>query len=326
MNKAQHILDCENLSPSALRQKYKAEANSHRAMLGRAKLGIATVSADLRQFSDFLRALGPCPEPGYTVDRLNNADPEYALGKIAWRSKLDQSRNRKNVRPVTDRDGTTRTLPEWAEILGVSRHTLHARRRRGLSDPEVIHGRDKLKTGPASSQFPWPAGPEDWESWYWRTAQRVPELSRTETRAEFLFRHAIFRYHLLRDEIERTIPPDDELLFQYPMVRHQDGGEGNISLEVIFRCPPVRGHTLPDKAEHTSPPDEDAAEKLLRAWDFWRAELRKACRILGNAVAYHIDIASRTQPWRNASSESIRRYLERTRGRFLIASGGTNRA
>ena len=200
--------DCAKLSSMELRKKYPAEHNSHRAMLARRADG-AMVSADLVNFKDFLLHLGPCPEPGYTIDRLNNDDPEYAPGKIRWRSKKDQTRNRSNTIHLTDLDGTRRSLAEWAELRGVSRHTMHARRRRGYSDPEVIHGPHDAHGGrgdnTVSGAWPWPPkSAATWERGFRRNAWTVP---RRETRTEFMARIASRNYHAVLDEIERTVSP-----------------------------------------------------------------------------------------------------------------------
>jgi hypothetical protein len=210
MTTPQHVLDCDELTPSKLRLKYRAEWNSHRAMLDRRKDG-AVVADELRVFRDFLRLLGPCPAPGYTVDRLNSKDREYAPAKVQWRSKTDQSRNRGNVVILTDSDGTKRSLAEWAETTGQSRHTLHARRRRGSSDVEVIHGPNSTEVSPidSSPHFPWPPkSAQQWEDGYRQKAKIRPRTTRRETRAEFMYRIAHLNYHALMETVELAVDPN----------------------------------------------------------------------------------------------------------------------
>jgi hypothetical protein len=245
---SEHLIDCEKLTPKALRTKYKAEWNSHRAMLSRRKKG-AKVSKKLLRFPDFLRALGPCPTPGSTVDRINCKDPSYAPGKIRWASKLVQARNRSNVIMLTDSDGTRRPLAEWAEVTKQSRHTLHSRRKRGFSDPLVIHGTTQhgSRNEHTVPQFPWRKGEEhQWEERYRRDAQGFPHpnVFRVETRAEYLFRIASGSFHAIRNEVERTVPPDC------------DGG-----------------------------PEHD---ELFKRWDYWQSELRRAARLLSDAARWSI--------------------------------------
>jgi hypothetical protein len=210
MTTPQHVLDCDELAPSKLRLKYRAEWNSHRAMLDRRKDG-AVVADELRDFRDFLLLLGPCPAPGYTVDRLDSKDREYAPAKVQWRSKTDQSRNRGNVVILTDSDGTKRSLAEWAETTGQSRHTLHARRRRGSSDVEVIHGPNSREHSPVNSSinFPWPSqSAQQWEDGYKRTSKIHPRTTRRETRAEFMYRIARLKYQMLVETMELTVDPN----------------------------------------------------------------------------------------------------------------------
>jgi hypothetical protein len=210
MTTPQHVLDCHELTASKLRLKYRAEWNSHRAMLDRRKDG-AVVTDELHDFRDFLLLLGPRPAPGYTVDRLDYRDREYAPAKVQWRSKTDQSRNRGNVVFLTDSDGTRRSLAEWAETTGQSRHTLHARRRRGSSDVEVIHGPNSREHSPVNSSinFPWPPkSAQQWEDGYKRTSKIHPRTTRRETRAEFMYRIARLKYQALVETMESTVDPN----------------------------------------------------------------------------------------------------------------------
>jgi hypothetical protein len=254
MKEAEYIQDCESLPSSKLRQKYKTEACSHRAMLDRRKDG-AVVATELLKFRDFLRLMGPCPEPGYTVDRLNSNDPEYAPSKIRWSSKKEQSRNRRNVILLKDADGTELPLSEWAQRTGQSRHTLHARRKRGFSDAEVIHGRGHAtKVDGSSETFHWPVGFEDrFERRFNDPGSFYLRPKGVATRAEFLLMQCMLEYHSLRDQVERSVPPDIE--------------------------------TAKIDAEQ---------EKLMNAWEFWGHELRTACRLAGPILtSYYLGLLGR---------------------------------
>ena len=215
MDDFNHLNDCTELSGTALRKKYRTEETSHRAMLSRRKTG-TTVSPELIRFRDFLRYVGPCPEPGYTIDRLNNDDPEYAPGKVAWRSKRDQANNRSNTVYLTDLDGTKRGLAEWAALKGAPRSTMYARIRRGYPDPEVIHGsqgKSAINKRHPSRHFPWPKGVEArWEERYRQIAKPVPYshpgYSHRESRAEFMKRIAACKYRALLEIAESTVDPN----------------------------------------------------------------------------------------------------------------------
>lgn len=205
----EYLRDCAELTSMALRAKYPAEANSHRAMLSRRKVG-ALVAPSLVTFRDFLRHVGPCPKAGYTMDRLNNSDPEYAPGKIAWKSKVDQTRNRSNTVFLTDFDGTRRSLREWSVLTNQSPDTLYSRKRRGSSDVAVIHGLAFLSAMPSvPAHSVWPKGREaQWEVSYRRGAWRL--CGRRELRAEYLLRISRTRYRELMESIEQVLPPGVE--------------------------------------------------------------------------------------------------------------------
>lgn len=205
----EYLRDCAELASMDLRAKYPAEANSHRAMLSRQKRG-ALVAPSLLLFKDFLRHAGPRPKSGYTIDRLNHNDPEYAPGKIAWRSKADQTRNRSNTVFLRDADGTKHSLAEWSILTDQSPDTLYSRRRRGWPDVAVIHG---LACTPAAPSVPalsiWPKGYEaQWEAGYRRGAWKL--CGRRELRAEFLLRICRTRYRESLDAVEEVLPPGVE--------------------------------------------------------------------------------------------------------------------
>lgn len=68
-------------------------------------------------------------ENGYrddlTIDRIDN-DLGYSPRNCRWAGKKVQSRNREN-NVLHEYKGQHKTLPEWAEISGISRYTLIAR-------------------------------------------------------------------------------------------------------------------------------------------------------------------------------------------------------
>jgi hypothetical protein len=211
--------DCNSLAPTKLRQKYSAEANAHMNMLARRKLGFTAVPEFLK-FRSFLKIVGRIPAPGYTLDRLNSADPEYAPGKVRWASKKEQAVNKQNVILLTGTNGVVRPLTEWAEVLKIPATTLKSRRAKGWTDAEVLYyGKKSTITyakAPtkyhAASVFPWPkspAPPEGWEARYQRRCERRYE-GNVESRARFLVRVLTAHRQDLLDELERTTCPGDE--------------------------------------------------------------------------------------------------------------------
>ena len=101
-----------------LRQKYRSEAATHRNMKSRRKTRGASVNPDFEDFPSFLRLVGPMPTKKATLDRIDNNDPEYAPGKVAWADKRTQNSNKGDTLiyrdPVTHEifhDAPTREAP-----------------------------------------------------------------------------------------------------------------------------------------------------------------------------------------------------------------------
>jgi hypothetical protein len=80
-------------------------------------------------FDRFVTDMGPKPSPTHSVERCDNSG-NYEPRNCAWATKIQQSRNRRNVVRYSY-DGKTQTLPEWSEQLGVGRGTLAYRLKRG---------------------------------------------------------------------------------------------------------------------------------------------------------------------------------------------------
>lgn len=70
-----------------------------------------------------------CIANGYaddlTIDRIDN-DGNYEPSNCRWVDRKTQANNKSNVRHITY-NGETKTVSEWAEIIGVNRQTLYNR-------------------------------------------------------------------------------------------------------------------------------------------------------------------------------------------------------
>lgn len=129
---------------SGLRDRYPAEANSHRNMKQRANGHGKTVSPAISEFRDFLLLIGPMPAPGMTLDRIENNDPEYAPGKVRWASKKIQSNNRSNTCVYTLSANRMKfTASQLAEHFGLTTDAIRKRSGRGWSHDEIILGKQK---------------------------------------------------------------------------------------------------------------------------------------------------------------------------------------
>lgn len=136
--------DLKGMTVAQLRQKYPGEAICHRAMLSRAKDGVAVVAAPLKSFKGFLREMGPRPDATWTVDRIDPSDPEYAPGKVRWADKRQQANNRKNTLKLNV-DGEIKPLTDWARQTGQPPNNIRQRLRRGATHEEAVYPNRKKK-------------------------------------------------------------------------------------------------------------------------------------------------------------------------------------
>ena len=97
--------------------------------------------------------MGPIPQAGMTLDRIDHKNPKYGPGFCRWATKKTQSMNRKSVTLISA-DGVAKSVSEWAKELGVTTKKLLRRRSDGWTDSEIIAGirdRDLEELG-------WPPG------------------------------------------------------------------------------------------------------------------------------------------------------------------------
>lgn len=79
--------------------------------------GIVICDRWLSSFNAFVEDMGPRPSPRHSIDRIDNDGP-YSPENCRWATPKDQARNRRDNRLLT-KDGVTRTVIEWAEILAI---------------------------------------------------------------------------------------------------------------------------------------------------------------------------------------------------------------
>lgn len=145
MNIQQHIIDANNMKISSLKKKYKLEYQSYKNMIAREKEYGAIIHPDFREFPQFLENVGIRKNKEYTLDRIDNNDPEYAPNKIRWADKTTQNNNRSNNIFLVHDDGRSMTIAKWASETNQKADTLYKRRTSGWSDMEIITGeRDRI--------------------------------------------------------------------------------------------------------------------------------------------------------------------------------------
>lgn len=91
-------------------------------------------------FEMFFLCVGPRHEAGTQIDRINNAG-NYEPSNVRWATSVQQSRNRRNIKPITA-FGRTMLLTDWGRETGISIRTILSRitqlgwdAERALSEP-----------------------------------------------------------------------------------------------------------------------------------------------------------------------------------------------
>jgi hypothetical protein len=97
--------------------------------------GITVCERWLNSFASFFGDMGE-PPAGHTIDRIDSNGP-YSKENCRWATQKDQANNRTNNRLVTA-NGKTLTVSQWADLTGLSWHTIHARLSRGWSAERAV--------------------------------------------------------------------------------------------------------------------------------------------------------------------------------------------
>ncbi len=98
--------------------------------------GLKFVIAGMIRLRTFYADMGPMPEAGCQLDRVDN-DGDYEPGNCRWVSIKQNNRNKSDNRILESR-GESMCLIEWAEKLGVPRYLLSERLRRGWSVDKAL--------------------------------------------------------------------------------------------------------------------------------------------------------------------------------------------
>lgn len=99
-------------------------------------------------FEAFVEDMGPRPGRGYSIDRIDN-DGGYWCGKCdecvslrrpvncRWATRTEQVRNRRKTAYLTVR-GVRKSIPEWAELVGIDCTTLYQRLYLGWEPEKIV--------------------------------------------------------------------------------------------------------------------------------------------------------------------------------------------
>lgn len=135
------------VSWEAMNQRcYDRKSINYRRYGGR---GVMVCQRWRESFPSFLADMGERPSLAHSLDRIDNNGP-YEPGNCRWATDKQQSRNRANNRLLTYK-GETRCVMEWAEILGLSKHTIFNRLREGWAVERIMTTPQQKKTRGVSS-------------------------------------------------------------------------------------------------------------------------------------------------------------------------------
>ena len=98
--------------------------------------GIKVCDRWLNDFAAFYADMGPKPSPGHSIER-DDTDGDYEPNNCRWATKVEQMRNTRRNRHLT-LNGETKTLTEWASIVGIDRRTIAFRLKAGWSDERAL--------------------------------------------------------------------------------------------------------------------------------------------------------------------------------------------
>lgn len=87
-------------------------------------------------FENFFEDMGPAEWEGVTLDRIDGSKG-YEPGNCRWATYLQQGNNTSANKRITY-GGETRTIAEWARIVGIRQNTITWRLRRGWNEKEAL--------------------------------------------------------------------------------------------------------------------------------------------------------------------------------------------
>lgn len=108
---------------------------NHRAFQRYGGRGIS-VCERWRKFDNFISDMGHRPSPLHMLERTKN-DEGYFPENCYWATAIEQNRNKSDNRFLTH-NGVTRTMSQWAEIIGMSPSGFRNRIERGWSVSDAI--------------------------------------------------------------------------------------------------------------------------------------------------------------------------------------------
>lgn len=111
-------------------------SKNHKSYPRYGALGIRICDRWLERFENFLDDMGHAPSPLHSIDRIDG-NGNYEPGNCRWATYAQQALNRKSNHYLTIA-GERLTIKEWAEKMGIQRHIIDNRLKRGWSEEDAV--------------------------------------------------------------------------------------------------------------------------------------------------------------------------------------------
>lgn len=96
-------------------------------------------------FETFFAEIGPRPTPQHSLDRIDN-NGHYEIGNVRWADAWTQQTNKSTSVPPIQYRGSTLTVPEIAQMTGISRRSIYQRIHNGWCAECICHPAKQGKT------------------------------------------------------------------------------------------------------------------------------------------------------------------------------------
>ncbi len=98
--------------------------------------GITICSRWRAAFADFFADIGPRPEKGYSIERIDN-DGNYEPGNVKWATRQEQQNNTRG-HPLVEFQGRKQTKRMWERELGLKKGAVKTRLSRGWTINDAL--------------------------------------------------------------------------------------------------------------------------------------------------------------------------------------------
>lgn len=99
--------------------------------------GVVACESWRQSFESFFSDMGDRPSPQHSLDRYPDNDGPYSPENCRWATATEQGRNKRTNRLLTFR-GETMPMIAWADRLGLSAGTIHARLKMGWTVEDAL--------------------------------------------------------------------------------------------------------------------------------------------------------------------------------------------